>query len=47
VVNVREDLPPWYRRLGYRETGTLPFDSPRKKRPCHFIQMEKGLSSTP
>jgi DNA-binding transcriptional MerR regulator len=45
VVNVREELPPFYRRLGYRETGaTSPFDDPRVKRPCHFVEMEKALA---
>jgi GNAT superfamily N-acetyltransferase len=44
VVNIREELAPWYRRLGYRETGaTVPFDDPRAKRPCFFVEMEKGL----
>jgi hypothetical protein len=46
VVNIREELAPWYRRLGYRETGaTAPFDDPRLKRPCHFVEMEKPLAS--
>ena len=45
VVNIREELPPYYRRLGYRETGrTSPFDDPRLKRPCHFVEMEKALA---
>lgn len=44
VVNLRSELPPWYRSLGYREYGTEPF--PREaptKRPCHFILMSKPL----
>lgn len=45
VVNIREELAPWYRRLGYRETGaTVPFTDPRAKRPCHFVEMEKALA---
>jgi GNAT superfamily N-acetyltransferase len=45
VVNIREELAPWYRRLGYRETGaTAPFTDPRAKRPCHFVEMEKPLA---
>lgn len=45
VVNIREELAPWYRRLGYRETGaTVPFNDPRAKRPCHFVEMEKALA---
>lgn len=44
VVNLREDLPPYYRRLGYVETGTAPFpDMERSTRPCHFIVMSKTL----
>jgi GNAT superfamily N-acetyltransferase len=45
VVNIREELAPWYRRLGYRETGaTVPFTDPRAKRPCHFVEMEKTFA---
>ena len=45
VVDLREELPPWYRRLGYRETGTEPFSDPWKAtRPCHFITMSKPLA---
>jgi GNAT superfamily N-acetyltransferase len=44
VVNLREELPPYYRGLGYTETGTEPFpdDSPTKL-PCHFICMTKSM----
>jgi GNAT superfamily N-acetyltransferase len=44
VVNLREELPPFYRRLGYVETGTAPFpDTERSTQPCHFIVMSKAL----
>ena len=44
IVNLREELPPFYRRLGYVETGTLPFPTPEEAtRPCHFIVMTKAL----
>jgi GNAT superfamily N-acetyltransferase len=44
VVNLREDLPPFYRRLGYVESGTLPFADPAEAtRPCHFVVMTKPL----
>jgi GNAT superfamily N-acetyltransferase len=44
IVNLREELPPYYRRLGYVETGTLPFSEPEKaSRPCSFIVMSKAL----
>jgi N-acetylglutamate synthase-like GNAT family acetyltransferase len=44
TVNLRTELPPFYRRLGYRETGTAPFPAEVKtKMPCHFILMAKPL----
>jgi len=44
IVNLREELPPYYRRLGYVENGTLPFSDPdRASRPCFFIVMSKPL----
>ena len=44
IVNLREELPPFYRRRGYVENGTTPFpeDVPTKV-PCHFINMTKPL----
>jgi GNAT superfamily N-acetyltransferase len=43
VVNLRTELPPIYRRLGYVELGTESFEDPRASRPCHFILMSKPL----
>jgi ribosomal protein S18 acetylase RimI-like enzyme len=44
IVNLREELPGYYRRLGYIENGTLPFSAPdRASRPCFFIVMSKPL----
>ncbi|HUJ33358.1 MAG TPA: GNAT family N-acetyltransferase [Candidatus Acidoferrum sp.] len=44
VVNLRAELPPIYRRLGYVVTGTAPFTAGIKtKVPCHFIDMSKPL----
>jgi GNAT superfamily N-acetyltransferase len=45
IVSARTPLPPLYRHLGYRETGTAPFahDVPLKS-PCHYILMSKTLS---
>ena len=44
IVNLREELPIYYRKFGYIETGTLPFSDPeRASRPCHFIVMSKPL----
>ncbi len=44
IVNLRTELPPFYERRGYVETGTTPFveDVPTKI-PCHFINMAKPL----
>jgi N-acetylglutamate synthase-like GNAT family acetyltransferase len=44
IVNLRTELPAYYQRLGYEETGAAPFpaDVPTKV-PCHFIIMSKGL----
>jgi len=44
VVNLRQDLFPFYRRLGYHEVGTLPYpDDGSATRPCHFVVMRKTL----
>jgi N-acetylglutamate synthase-like GNAT family acetyltransferase len=44
VVNVRKELPPFYQKLGYAQTGTAPFpeDKPTLVR-CHFLIMSKPL----
>jgi len=44
IVNLRAELPPFYQRRGYTETGTSPFpDYLITKIPCHFINMSKAL----
>lgn len=43
VVNLREELPPWYDRLGYVQTATEPFPVPSKL-PCHFLVLTKELA---
>ena len=44
IVNLRQELPPFYRRLGYAENGTAPFPAhAATKLPCHFIKMDKAL----
>jgi predicted N-acetyltransferase YhbS len=46
IVNIRAELPPFYRRLGYVETGTEPFAADAKpSQPCHFVKMSKPLGS--
>jgi GNAT superfamily N-acetyltransferase len=41
LVSIRKELPGFYRRHGYVETGTLPFDEAATRIPCHFVQMTK------
>jgi N-acetylglutamate synthase-like GNAT family acetyltransferase len=44
IVNLRKDLPDFYRKRGYLETGTSPFPTDvETKLPCHFIDMTKLL----
>ena len=43
VVNLRTELPPFYHRLGYAETGTAPFTDQRATQPCHSVLMSKSL----
>jgi GNAT superfamily N-acetyltransferase len=43
VVNLRTELPPFYRSLGYEVTGTEEFHGEPVKMPCHFIVMSKAL----
>ena len=44
VVNLREELPPFYRQRGYAETGTSPFPADQPvKLACHFVEMSKEL----
>jgi hypothetical protein len=44
VVNLREELPPFYRRLGYVESGTENFPTGKPTHhPCHFLKMSKPL----
>lgn len=46
VVNLREELIPFYRRFGYVEGGVEPWSSEsaeRLKRPAHFIRFSKDL----
>ena len=44
IVNLREELPSFYRRLGYIEDGTAPFpEGVPTKVPCHFVKMSKPL----
>lgn len=46
VVNLRDDLRPWYERLGYRTVGEEPWPEDqlhRVSKPVHFVRMSKPL----
>ena len=44
IVNLRAELPAFYHRLGYSESGTASFPSEaRPKFPCHFVKMSKAI----
>ena len=46
ILSLRPELPPFYRKLGYRETGIEEFRPSRPIRPgveCHAIVMSKSL----
>jgi GNAT superfamily N-acetyltransferase len=45
IVNLRKELPGYYRRRGYAENGTLPFpaDQHPPRIPCHLVRMSKPL----
>jgi predicted N-acetyltransferase YhbS len=43
VVNLRSELPPFYRSRGYEKTGTEEFEGTTVSMPCHFIVMSKPL----
>ena len=45
IVSVRKELPAFYHRHGYVETGTEPFTPGlNPKVPCHFVVMSKPLT---
>jgi len=47
IVNVRKELPGYYSRFGFVETGTAPFPPEIKTTvPCHFIMMKKSFFKT-
>jgi N-acetylglutamate synthase-like GNAT family acetyltransferase len=46
IVHLRKELPGFYRRRGYVETGTSSFPMDVKTRqPCYFIDMTKPLGA--
>jgi GNAT superfamily N-acetyltransferase len=43
IVDRRTELPPFYRSLGFVDSGTEPFDDPFLTKPSHFILMTKAV----
>jgi GNAT superfamily N-acetyltransferase len=44
VVNVRTELPPYYQKRGYVQTGAMPFpEEVHTVLPCHLLIMSKPL----
>ena len=44
VVDLREELPPFYRAFGFLPAGTIPFNNPAKlTREAHLVRMSKPL----
>lgn len=47
VVNLRDELPPFYRARGFTECGTAPFPDPWKlSRDAHLVLMTKSLATS-
>ena len=43
VVSVRDDLFPFYAKMGYERVGTLPFPvESRLKQPTHLVVMRRS-----
>ena len=43
IVNLRTELPGFYRTLGYTDCGTMPFEDAKLTKPAHFMLMTKEL----
>jgi len=43
IVNLRTELPGFYRSLGYVDTGTDRFEDSKLTKPAHFLLMTKEL----
>ena len=43
ILSLRPELPPFYRKLGFVEEGTAPYENPKCTQPAHFILMSKNL----
>jgi predicted N-acetyltransferase YhbS len=45
IVDLRTELPPFYRSLGFADNGTEPLNEPLLTKPAHFIRMTKAVAT--
>ena len=45
IVDLRTELPPFYRALGFVDNGTEPLNEPLLTKPAHFIRMTKVVAT--
>ena len=45
IVDLRTELPPFYKSLGFIEEGEAPFENPQATRPAKFRLMSKELQA--
>jgi GNAT superfamily N-acetyltransferase len=45
IVDLRTELPPFYRALGFVDNGTEPLIEPLLTKPAHFIRMTKVVTT--
>jgi GNAT superfamily N-acetyltransferase len=45
IVDLRTELPPFYRALGFVDNGTEPLSEPLLTKPAHFIRMTKAVAT--
>jgi predicted N-acetyltransferase YhbS len=45
IVDLRTELPPFYRALGFVDNGTEPINEPLLTKPAHFIRMTKAIAT--
>jgi GNAT superfamily N-acetyltransferase len=43
IVDLRTELPPFYKSLGFVEQGEAPFENPQATKPARFRLMSKDL----
>jgi GNAT superfamily N-acetyltransferase len=46
IVDLRTELPPFYKSLGFVEHGEAPFENPQATKPARFRLMSKELTAT-